>query len=135
MNPLGSSLVAQIIKDLPATLETHVQTLGWENPLEKGMATHSSILAWGIPWTEELCGLQTMGLQRTGHDWMTNTFTFWINDLLVRSIDLKFVIYDTVWAVIENQFQHSWLNKKKSEKKFIAQLKNVTMMNNVKVLF
>ena len=134
-DPLGSSLVAQMVKDLPAMWETQVRTLGWEDPLENGMATHSSILAWGIPWTEELRGLQTMGLQTAGHDWTTNTFTFQINALLVRSIDLKFIINDTVWAVVENQFQHSWLNKKKSEKKLIAQLKNLTMMNNVKVLF
>ena len=45
----------------------------WEDPLEKGMATHSSILAWRIPWTEEPGGLQSMGLQRVGHDWVTNT--------------------------------------------------------------
>ena len=45
-----------------------VQSLGWEDPLEKGMATHSSILAWEIPWTEELCGLQSIGLQRVGHN-------------------------------------------------------------------
>ena len=49
---------------------------GREDPLEKGMATHSSILAWTIPWTEELGGLQSMGSQRVRHDWATNTFTF-----------------------------------------------------------
>ena len=55
---------------IPLLTRTHfrVRTLGWEDPLEKGMATHSSILAWGIPWTEELRGLQTMGLQTAGHD-------------------------------------------------------------------
>ena len=47
----------------------HVQPLGGKDPLEEGMATHSSILAWRIPWTEELGGLQSMGLQRVGHDW------------------------------------------------------------------
>ena len=47
--------------------ETQVQSLGWEDPLEEGMATHSSILAWSIPWTEEPDGLQSMGLQRVGH--------------------------------------------------------------------
>jgi len=56
-------------------LETLVQSLGWEDPLEKEMATHSSILAWRIPWTEEPSGLQSVGLQRVGHDWMTNIFT------------------------------------------------------------
>ena len=58
---LGASLVAQMVKNLPAMQETRVQSLGWENPLEKGMATHSSILAWGIPWIEEPGGLQAMG--------------------------------------------------------------------------
>ena len=53
--------------------ETWVQSLGQEDPLERGMATHSSILAWNIPWTEEPGGLQSMGSQRVGHDWMTNT--------------------------------------------------------------
>ena len=55
--------------------ETKAQSLGWEDPLEKEMATHSSILAWRIPWTEELGGLQSMELQRVRHDWATNTFT------------------------------------------------------------
>ena len=62
-----ASLVAQMVKNLPAMQETQVQSLGWENPLEKGMATHSSILAWRIPWTEEPGGLQSMGSQRVGH--------------------------------------------------------------------
>ena len=53
--------------------DTWVQTLGWEDPLEKGMVTHSSILAWRIPWTEEPGGLQTMGLQRVRHNRATNT--------------------------------------------------------------
>ena len=55
-------------KNLPAMQETQVQSLGWEDALEKGMATHSSILAWRIPWTEEPGKLQSMGLQRAGHD-------------------------------------------------------------------
>ena len=65
---LGASLVAQSVKNLPAMQETHVQSLGWEGPLEKEMATHCSILAWRIPWTEELGGLQSMGLQRVEHN-------------------------------------------------------------------
>ena len=56
----SSSLVAQMVKNLPAMQETWVRPLGWEDPLEKGMATHSSILAWRIPWTEKLGGLQSM---------------------------------------------------------------------------
>ena len=61
-------MVAQAIKNLPTMQETQVRPLGWEDPLEKGMATHSSIHAWRIPWTEEPGGLQSMGLQRIGHD-------------------------------------------------------------------
>ena len=54
--------MAQTVKNQPAMQETQVQSLGWEDPLEKGMAIHSSILAWRIPWTEELDRLQSMGL-------------------------------------------------------------------------
>ena len=61
-------LVAQMVKNPPAMRETWVQSLGWGDPLEKGMATHSSILAWRIPWTGEPGGLQSMWSQRDGHD-------------------------------------------------------------------
>jgi len=61
-------LVAQMVKRLPAMWETWVQSLGWEDPLEKEMTTHFSTLAWKIPCTEELDRLQSMGLQRVGHD-------------------------------------------------------------------
>ena len=63
-----ASLVAQMVKNLPAMQETWVRSLGQEDPLEKGMVTHCSILAWRIPWTEEPGGLQSTGLQRVGHD-------------------------------------------------------------------
>jgi len=66
-----ASLVASMVKNPPAMRETWVRSLGWEDLLEEGMATHSSILAWRIPWTEEPGGLQSIGLQRTGHDWET----------------------------------------------------------------
>ena len=65
---LWASLVAQTGEKLPAMQETWVQSLGQEDPLEKGMATHSSTLAWRIPWTEEPGGLQSMALQRVGHN-------------------------------------------------------------------
>ena len=71
-----ASLMVQHTKNLPAKQETQempVQSLGQKDPLEEGMATHSSILAWRIPWTEEPGGLQSMGLQRAGHDWATFT--------------------------------------------------------------
>ena len=66
-------LVDQMVKNLPSMLETWVLSLGWEDPLEKGMATQSSILAWRILWGEEPDRLQSMGLQRVRQDWATNT--------------------------------------------------------------
>ena len=60
--------MAQTVKNLPAMQETQVQSLGWKDPLEKGIATHPRILAWRIPWTEEPGGLQSMRSQRVGHD-------------------------------------------------------------------
>ena len=70
------SLVAQIVKNLPAMQEIWVWSLGQEDPMEEEMATCSSILAWRIPWTEEPDVLQFMGLQRVGHDWVTDSFNF-----------------------------------------------------------
>ena len=64
----GASLVAQMVRNLRAMQETQVRSLGQEDPLKKGMATHSNILAWRFPWTEELDGLQSMRSQRVGHD-------------------------------------------------------------------
>ena len=60
--------MAQMVKKLPAMQDTQVLSLGWEDPLEKGMATGSSIHVWRIPWTEGPGGLQSVGLQRAGHD-------------------------------------------------------------------
>ena len=70
------SLVAQMVKNLPAMQETQVWSLDWEDPLEKEMATRCSILAWEIPWTEEPGRLQSMGSQRVGHNWVINTSFF-----------------------------------------------------------
>ena len=83
------SLVAQMVKNLLAVQETWFWTLGWEDPLEKGVTTYSSILAWRIPWTEEPGGLQSMGLQGVRQDWATNTHThththtatYWLRNL------------------------------------------------------
>ena len=65
-----------MVKNLPAMQETQVLSLCWEDLLEKGTATHSSILAWRIPWTEKPGGLPSMGSQRVRHNWATNSFTF-----------------------------------------------------------
>ena len=69
------TMVAQTVKNLPAMKETWVWSLGWEDPLEKGMTNHSSILVWRIPWTEELGGLQSTRWSRVGYDRMTNILT------------------------------------------------------------
>ena len=80
-------LVAQTVKNLPARRETWVQSLGQEDPLEKAMATHSSILAWRIPWTEEPGGLQSIGLQRVPWAWAL------VNPLLNTCLVTQFVSY------------------------------------------
>ena len=78
---LWASLVAQMVKNPLVMQEAWVRSLGWEDSLEKGTATHSSILAWRIPWMEEPGRLQSLGLLRVGHDWATSlslfTFTHW----------------------------------------------------------
>ena len=65
---ITASLVAQMVKNLPAMRKTWVRSLGWEDPVEEGMVTHSSVLAWRFPWTEEPGGLQSTGLQGAGHN-------------------------------------------------------------------
>ena len=80
---LRASVVAQRLKCLPAMWETWVRSLGWEDPLEKEMATYSSILAWRTPWTEEPGRLQSMGSQRLGHDRATS-----LTYLLIRSSEI-----------------------------------------------
>ena len=73
-----TSLVAQTVKHLSTMWETQVQSLGWEDPLEKEMAIHSSTIAWKIPWTEEPGRLQSMGLQRAGHNCVTSLSVSWL---------------------------------------------------------
>ena len=93
-------LMAHMVKNLPAIWKTQVWSLRWKDPLERGMATHSSILAWRIPWTEETGGLQSMGLQRVRHDWATNTFTFPV--LYSRSLLVIYFIYSNVHILPPN---------------------------------
>ena len=88
-----------MVNNLPAMQGTWVRSLGWEDPLKKGTATHSSILAWKIPRTKEPGRLQTMGLPRVGHDWATFTSVFWT---------LPFYMYG--WeAVAFWELQYSWI--------------------------
>ena len=89
---VGTSLVAQTGKNPPAMLETQVRSLGQEDSLEKGLTTHSSILAWRIPWTEEPGGLSPWGC-RVGWDWVTNISTFvYVSVQFSRS-----VVSDSLW--------------------------------------
>ena len=83
-----ASLVAQRLKRLPAVWETWVLSLGWEDPLEKEMATHPSILAWRIPWMEEPGGLQSTGLQRVRHNWATSLSVYVLSMWSVMSYSL-----------------------------------------------
>ena len=80
--------VAQMVKCLSAMQETWVRALGWEDPLEKEMAIHSSTLAWKIPWTEETGRLQSIGLQRVGHDWATSLALATSLDSIFKSRDI-----------------------------------------------
>ena len=70
---------AQMVKKLPAMQDTQIWPLGWGDPLEEGMATHSSILAWRIPWTGEPGRLQSMGSHRVGHDWVIEHMGIWVS--------------------------------------------------------
>ena len=81
-----AGLVAQRIKNLPAKQETQIWSLGQKDTLEKEMATYSNILAWKIPWTEEPSRLQSMGSQRAGHNWVTNTLRFSVQFSSVQSL-------------------------------------------------
>ena len=81
-------IVAHVVKNLPTVQETGIQSLDQEDPLEKGMATRSSILAWRIPWTEEPGGLQSMGSPWVGHEWATDT---WLDSSLCWSAVMVFI--------------------------------------------
>ena len=92
-----ASLVAHMVKNLSAMWDTWVRSLGWGDPLEKGIATLSSILAWRVPWTEEPGRLQSMGSQRVGHDWVTFSSLGWgpLTCILVSS---QVVISHSPWC-------------------------------------
>ena len=110
---LRTSLVAQMVKRLSIMQETWVQSLGWEDLLEKAMAPHSSILAWKIPWTEEPGRLQSLGLQRVGHSWATSPFTRLLITFLPRSKHLlnvllsskHFTLRPSVTTILDKMFQ------------------------------
>ena len=93
--------MAQTVKCLPAMRETWVQSLGQEDPLEKEMATHPSILAWKIPWMEEPGGLQSMGSQRVGHDWATSLHFTSLLTWVVNCIPVYIFPYRDNWRIVE----------------------------------
>ena len=97
-------LVAQRVKNLPVMQETQVLPQGLEDPLEKGMATHSSILAWRIPWTEKPGGLESMGSQRVGHDWATN-----IHTCLFLFTKFKWIFLTCAILLFHSQLTRQWL--------------------------
>ena len=99
----GTSLVAQTVKHLSTMWETRVQSLGWEDPMEKEMATHSSTIAWKIPWTEEPGRLQSMGSQ--SRTWLSNfTITITVSDLLRGFPGGSVVICLPIQEMQETQF-------------------------------
>ena len=126
----GASLVAQRVKHLPEMWETRVQFLGWDDPLEKEMATHFSTLARKIPWTEKPGRLQSMGSQRVGHDWATSlslslslqflhSWALWISPHL-KMCDWCPYMYSCI-DICKNTHTHSlsWAQTEPGEKMFI----------------
>ena len=94
----GGFLVAQIVKTLPEMQEIQVWSLGQEDPLEKGMRTHSSILAWRIPRTEKPGGLQSVGSQRVGHDWETKHSTVLLAVQFLKNMPVQLHMH-TCWRM------------------------------------
>ena len=91
----GASQMAQMVKCLPAMRATRIRSLDWKDPLEKEMATHSSTLAWKIPWMKEQGRLQSMGLKRVGHDWATSlTHSLWEAEVP----EIKLPIFTGSWS-------------------------------------
>ena len=102
LNIIGLPLVAQRVKRLPTMWDTWVQSLGWEDPLEKEMATHSSALAWKISWMEKPGRLQSMGSQRLGHDWVTS-LSLLSCSMAGRSLFVCFM-YSSEYLLISNSY-------------------------------
>ena len=100
-----ASLEAQMVKNLLAMQETWVQFLGQEGPLEEKMATHSSILAWRIPWTEEPGGLQSMGWQRVESNWATNSFSIHMSVVLSPFVPSSPPLTVSIWVDLESVIQ------------------------------
>ena len=129
-----ASLVAQMVKNLPAMQETWVW-LGWEDPLEKGTATHSSILAWRIPWTDEPGRLQSMGSQRVRHNWATFTHSLMSGEYFMIPFtknDLKLCLYFETLSLFPNcyDFELYWNNSSSYIKFMNSPLNNFFTINS-----
>ena len=103
---VNTSLVAQGEKNLPSMQDTQVRSLGWEGPLEKGWATHSSIFSQRIPWIEDPGRLQSMRLQRVLHNWVTNTFISICANIVLGAVDFQLWQYFT--CVIWSRWIKNW---------------------------
>ena len=103
-----ASLVAQTAKNLPAIQKAHVQSLGWEDSLEKEMAIHLTILAWRIPWTEESGGLQSMGSQRIQHEWVILT-SFHFADFVNCPPKAQWILWNSLFFLINQESNVDWL--------------------------
>ena len=114
-----SLLVAQTVKHLPTMRETWVRSLGGENPLEKEMATHSSTLAWKIPW-EEPGGLQSMGLQRVGQDWAI-------------SLHFTSILFKCLWRPSVLRMLKCSLKKEKGKKSLKATVRGLASVHQYEV--
>ena len=98
-----ASLMAQMVKNLPAMQETWVRFLDWKDPLEKRMVTHSGIIVWRVSWTKEPHRLQSMGLQRVGHDWATNTYTIYAHNHICHIVYVSFYLFRYIsvsWVIL-----------------------------------
>ena len=132
-------MVVQKVKHLPAMWKIHVRYLGWEDPLEKEMATHSSTLAWKIPWTEEPGGLQSMGSQTVGHDWATSLSFFPSKTknytvLLMRKYEEVKLVFK-YWDLNTLKFNHIFTSKSSLEIVPEINCMKDFFLVNVKILF
>ena len=100
-----TSLVAQAVKRLSTMRETWVRSLGWEDPLEKEMAIHSSTIAWKIPWTEEPGRLQSLGLQRAGHDLATSLSLSYVKINMCWQYQAQRIYYIRTWYTVINKYE------------------------------
>ena len=123
---ITTSLVAQRVKHLPTKQKTWVWSLGWEDPLEKEMATHSSTLAWKIPWMEEPGGLQSMGSLRVGHDWVTSLSLSCIGEGIGNPLQCSCLEnprdgrawWAAVYGVTQSWIRLKWLSNRSSSRSF-----------------